>query len=61
MARIFSPGKLYITTNEDAPHYRVFVADAANAEARKLEGNHPGVGRCAAERERYRRQTAGAV
>jgi len=22
--------KLYITTNEDAPHYRVFVADAAN-------------------------------
>ena len=23
-------GKLYITTNEDAPHYRVFVADAAN-------------------------------
>jgi prolyl oligopeptidase len=23
-------GKLYITTNEDAPHYRVFVADTAN-------------------------------
>jgi prolyl oligopeptidase len=23
-------GKLYITTNEDAPHYRVFVADATN-------------------------------
>ncbi|MFZ0479313.1 MAG: prolyl oligopeptidase family serine peptidase [Terriglobales bacterium] len=23
-------GKLYITTNEDAPHYRVFVADANN-------------------------------
>ena len=23
-------GKLYITTNEDAPHYRVFIADAAN-------------------------------
>jgi prolyl oligopeptidase len=27
----FFAGKLYITTNEDAPHYRVFVADAANA------------------------------
>ena len=27
----FFEGKLYITTNEDAPHYRVFVADAANA------------------------------
>jgi prolyl oligopeptidase len=27
----FFRGKLYITTNEDAPHYRVFVADAANA------------------------------
>jgi prolyl oligopeptidase len=26
----FFEGKLYITTNEDAPHYRVFVADAAN-------------------------------
>jgi prolyl oligopeptidase len=26
----FYEGKLYITTNEDAPHYRVFVADAAN-------------------------------
>jgi prolyl oligopeptidase len=26
----FLQGKLYITTNEDAPHYRVFVADAAN-------------------------------
>ena len=26
----FFAGKLYITTNEDAPHYRVFVADAAN-------------------------------
>ena len=26
----FFRGKLYITTNEDAPHYRVFVADAAN-------------------------------
>jgi prolyl oligopeptidase len=25
-------GKLYITTNEDAPHYRVFVADASNAK-----------------------------
>jgi prolyl oligopeptidase len=25
----FYQGKLYITTNEDAPHYRVFVADAA--------------------------------
>jgi hypothetical protein len=24
----FFEGKLYITTNEDAPHYRVFVADA---------------------------------
>src|SRR5258705_1711942 len=23
-------GKLYITSNEDAPHYRVFVADATN-------------------------------
>jgi prolyl oligopeptidase len=23
-------GKLYITTNEDAPHFRVFVADASN-------------------------------
>jgi prolyl oligopeptidase len=28
----FFAGKLYITTNEDAPHYRVFVADAANPE-----------------------------
>ena len=26
----FYEGKLYIITNEDAPHYRVFVADAAN-------------------------------
>jgi len=26
----FYQGKLYITTNEDAPRYRVFVADAAN-------------------------------
>ena len=30
MAPISLQGKLYITTNEDAPHYRVFVADAAN-------------------------------
>jgi prolyl oligopeptidase len=28
----FFQDKLYITTNEDAPHYRVFVADAANAK-----------------------------
>jgi prolyl oligopeptidase len=28
----FFAGKLYITTNEDAPHYRVYVADAANAK-----------------------------
>jgi len=27
----FFQGKLYITTNEDAPHYRVFVVDANNA------------------------------
>ena len=26
----FFEGKLYITSNEDAPHYRVFVADAVN-------------------------------
>ena len=26
----FFAGKLYITTNEDAPHFRVFVADATN-------------------------------
>ncbi len=26
----FFQGKLYITTNEDAPHYRVFVAEADN-------------------------------
>jgi prolyl oligopeptidase len=26
----FFAGKLYITTNEDAPHFRVFVADASN-------------------------------
>ncbi|HTR26833.1 MAG TPA: prolyl oligopeptidase family serine peptidase [Terriglobales bacterium] len=26
----FFHGKLYITTNEDAPHFRVFVADASN-------------------------------
>jgi prolyl oligopeptidase len=26
----FFAGRLYITTNEDAPHYRVFVAEAAN-------------------------------
>jgi len=28
----FFQGKLYITTNEDAPRYRVFVADAANPQ-----------------------------
>jgi len=28
----FLDGKLYITTNEDAPRYRVFVTDAANAK-----------------------------
>jgi prolyl oligopeptidase len=28
----FFGGKLYITTNEDAPHYRVFVADTANPQ-----------------------------
>jgi prolyl oligopeptidase len=28
----FFQGKLYITTNEDAPHFRVFVADTANAQ-----------------------------
>lgn len=28
----FLKGKLYITTNEDAPRYRVFVADATNAK-----------------------------
>ena len=28
----FFQGKLYITTNEDAPHYRVFVADMARAK-----------------------------
>ena len=28
----FFQGKLYITTNEDAPHYRVFVTEAANAK-----------------------------
>ena len=28
----FFEGKLYITTNEDAPHYRVFVADAAHPQ-----------------------------
>ena len=28
----FFEGKLYITTNEDAPHYRVFIADATNAK-----------------------------
>ena len=28
----FFEGKLYITTNEDAAHYRVFVADATNAK-----------------------------
>ncbi len=28
----FFAGKLYITTNEDAPRYRVFVADAAHAK-----------------------------
>ena len=28
----FFQGRLYITTNEDAPHYRVFVAEAANAK-----------------------------
>ena len=28
----FFAGKLYITTNEDAPHYRVFSADASNAK-----------------------------
>jgi prolyl oligopeptidase len=28
----FFQGKLYITTNEDAPHFRVFVADVANAQ-----------------------------
>ena len=28
----FFQGKLYITTNEDAPHFRVFVADASKAK-----------------------------
>jgi prolyl oligopeptidase len=28
----FFQGKMYITTNEDAPHYRVFTADADNAK-----------------------------
>ena len=28
----FFQGKLYITTNEDAPHYRVFVADVTNPQ-----------------------------
>lgn len=28
----FFQSKVYITTNEEAPHYRVFVADAANAK-----------------------------
>ena len=28
----FFAGKLYITTNEDAPHYRVFVADTAHVK-----------------------------
>jgi prolyl oligopeptidase len=28
----FYQGKLYITSNEDAPHYRVFVTEAANAK-----------------------------
>ena len=28
----FFQGKLYITTNEDAPHYRVFVGEASNAK-----------------------------
>jgi prolyl oligopeptidase len=28
----FFSGKLYITANEDAPHYRVFVADVSNAK-----------------------------
>lgn len=28
----FFQGKLYITTNEDAPHYRVFVVEASNAK-----------------------------
>jgi prolyl oligopeptidase len=28
----FYQGKLYITTNEDAPHYRVLVAEAGNAK-----------------------------
>ena len=29
----FYQGKLYITSNEDAPHYRVFVAEAADAKS----------------------------
>ncbi|MBZ5658471.1 MAG: prolyl oligopeptidase family serine peptidase [Acidobacteriia bacterium] len=28
----FFQGKLYVTTNEDAPHYRVFVVEAASAK-----------------------------
>jgi prolyl oligopeptidase len=28
----FFKGKIYITTNEDAPHYRVFVAEAAHPQ-----------------------------
>jgi prolyl oligopeptidase len=31
----FLNGKLYITTNEDAPHYRVFVANATNPKREK--------------------------
>ena len=57
----FFQGKLYITTNEDAPHYRVFVADAANAKRENWKEIIPQIGRRAAECERDRRQAAGAI
>ena len=40
----FFQGKLYITTNEDAPHYRVFVADATNAKRENWKELIPATG-----------------
>ena len=54
-------GKLYITTNEDAPRYRVFVTDAGRLRREHWQELIPQIRRRAARRSRLRRQTLRAV
>ena len=54
-------GKVYITTNEDAPRYRVFVTDAGKLRSRSLERNYSAIQRGAAGRGGVRRQADGAI